>query len=111
MWRWRGRCPCCYDFDIPALQPAMPADFASRPPAVVADVTMMHSAPGIDKVTGLLTPARPCVVQIITLDTVLTREEELRFRYRGADSPEHENYRVVWRPPAWPPEATRNEPR
>ena len=111
LWRWRQQCPCCYDFEIPALKPAMPADFASRPPKVVEDVTIMHDAPGIDDVTGLLTPASACVVQIITLDAVLTREEELHFRYRGADSPEHENYRVVWRPPAWPPEATKKEPR
>lgn len=111
VWRWRGRCPSCYDFKIPELKPAMPADFPTRPPAVVEDVTIIADVPGIDDVTGLLTPASACVVQIITLDTVLTREEELRFRYRGADSPEHENYRVVWRPPAWPPEVTRNEPR
>ena len=42
LWRWRQQCPCCYDFEIPALKPAMPADFASRPPKVVEDVTIMH---------------------------------------------------------------------
>ena len=26
---WRGSCPCCYDFVVPDVQPAMPAGFAA----------------------------------------------------------------------------------
>ena len=40
VWRWRSRCPCCYDFEVPALhQRAMPDDFASRAAAVETRAT------------------------------------------------------------------------
>ena len=32
LYRWRGNCPCCYDFTVPAVRAAMPAGFAGLKP-------------------------------------------------------------------------------
>ena len=54
VWRWRSRCPCCYDFKVPEIKPAMPADFPRREVDVRDDVTMVVQAPILDNVTGMV---------------------------------------------------------
>lgn len=111
VWRWRARCPCFYDFEIPALKPAMPTDFATRAPAIVSDSTVLISAPTIDDTTGLLRGEEKAVVKAVTLRGVITREQELAFSFRAADPPEHCNYHVEWQPPAYPDGASGREQR
>ena len=31
VWRWREQCPGCYDFEVPKIEPAMPAAFPGLP--------------------------------------------------------------------------------
>ena len=114
IWRWCGRCPCCYDFEVPEIEPAMPNDFSSRPPVVRDEITLELQPPTVDEVTGLLHTAEEspgALVKIITLADTITRTEELKFRFRAADPPEHENYLGVWRPPAWPADSSRTQQR
>ena len=33
-WRWRHACPCCYDFKVPDVKPAMSEGYAQRAPLV-----------------------------------------------------------------------------
>ena len=111
VWRWRSRCPCCYDFKVPEIKPAMPADFPRREVDVRDDVTMVVQAPILDNVTGMVQAAHGAVVRIITLAAALSREEERAFGFRAADPPEHDNYLKVWQPPAWPAGSQRTEQR
>ena len=61
VWRWRSRCPCCYDFKVPEIKPAMPADFPRREVDVRDDVTMVVQAPILDNVTGMVQAAHGAV--------------------------------------------------
>ena len=111
VWRWRGRCPCCFDFVVDKVAPVMPTTFASCEPNIVEDIVLRIQAPVVDTVSGLEQPATWHVVRVITLGAVLTREEELLFKFRAVDPPEHLNYLHVWKPPAWPADAARDEQR
>jgi len=111
VWRWRSRCPCCYEFKVPEIKPAMPAGFQSREVDVRDDVTIVAQAPILNDVTGMVLVARGAVVRIISLGAVLSREEELLFRFRASNPPEHDNYLKVWQPPAWPAGSEGTEQR
>ena len=112
VWRWRGRCPCCYDFVVPVVRAAMPTKFTDLEPKLLGDEIIMVEAPVLDDATGLRRAGTEvAVVRVVTIGGVLTREQELAFRFRAADPPEHRGYFIIWQPPQWPEDATRHEQR
>ena len=53
LYRWRGNFPCCYDFKVPAVRAAIPANFVALEPRVSERViTVMSSV--VDDTTGFV---------------------------------------------------------
>lgn len=100
LFAWRIPCPSCYDFEVGAVDPLTPADFQETEPAVVGDEILTLRAPRLDHVTGLVAGEREVSVRVLSVEGVLTREQELELMYRAADPPQHEHYRVLWQPHA-----------
>jgi hypothetical protein len=65
-WRWRTPCPCCYDFEVPDVMPAMPQGFSQLAPLVNGIYVLFILAPVLDPATGLI--ARP-VWQMVKITT------------------------------------------
>ena len=99
VFQWRIPCPSCYDFEVGAVDPMAPTDFSEREPPIVGDEILELRAPSTDHVTGLVKDAQRVVsLRVLSVDSALSREEELRMFFRAADPPVHDKYRVLWQP-------------
>ena len=96
---WVIPCPSCYDFKVGPVQPMVPDNFSKAEPRIVGDEIVELEAEVTDRETGYVCD-RPRVVslRVISSDDVLSREQELELFFRAADPPEHDKYRVLWRP-------------
>lgn len=107
LFRWCGACPSCYNFTVGTVESMVPPTFAAAAPRIVSDEIIELDAPRLDAVTGIMAGTRPVSVRVLSVDEVLTREQELELMYRAADPPAHDQYAVMWQPHAAPPEHDR----
>ena len=98
LFAWRIPCPSCYDFVVDPVEPMAPADFHEQEPAIVGDEILALRAPRLDRTTGLVAGEREVSMRVLSVDGVLTREQEKQLMYRAADPPVHDKYHVLWQP-------------
>ena len=99
VYEWCTPCPSGYDFKVGPVDAMVPAGFAEMEPRVVGDEILELNTEHLDHVTGLVRDTKKFVsLRVVSVDQVPTREQELKLFWRAADPPEHDNYRVLWRP-------------
>ena len=98
-FEWKIPCPSCYDFKVGAVDSMVPAEFPDVEPRIVSDEIVELSTEHTDHVTGLVPDkTRSVSLRVVSVDQALTREQERKLFFRAADPPEHDKYRVFWRP-------------
>ena len=80
----------------------VPPAFPCCLPSITGDEVIELNAPRLDTATGLVGPPRPLSLRVVTVDEVLTREQELELFFRAADPPAHDKYLVLWQPHSAP---------
>ena len=99
VWRWRGRCPSCYDFTVPEVQQQMPSGFAELKPKVLRRELIDFEPRQLEMPSGIIGARRPVRLDYIEMATLLTYEEEKAVQFFACDPPVHDNYLLLWRKP------------
>jgi hypothetical protein len=99
-WQWVGRCPTCYDFEVPEVQDQMKEGFVDLEPKILSREIIDYEARELEMPSGLIAASRvPVRLDAIELETLLSYEEEKAVRFFACDPPTHNNYLNFWRPP------------
>ena len=105
-WAWKNACPSCWDQLAPPVSPRMPEGYAELQPRISSDKTyVLDNVQHLDPETGC--PAagvKSVCVRVISVEPLITKEEEQGARFRALDPPVHVNYKIFGLPPPPDPE-------
>ena len=105
-WAWKNACPSCWDQLAPPVSPRMPEGYAELQPRISSDKTyVLDNVRHLDPETGC--PAagvKSVCVRVISVEPLITKEEEQGARFRALDPPVHVNYKIFGLPPPPDPE-------
>ena len=105
-WVWKHACPSCWDMVAPPVNPRMPEGYAELKPRISSDKTYtLDNVTHLDPKTGYPSADIKSVrVRVISVQPVITKEEEQGARFRALDPPVHVNYTILGLPPPPDPE-------